>query len=643
MTNPPSSFFFQGLKQLSRGLRALFFVASLTFMVGTKTTYAEGQGVFEAISNGIAKLISGITNINIESTTLGIDKGVIAGAVLGIGRTVERNPFPTGEHDQYLVKDRLRLGYELGAGFVVAGTISYVQEWTLVYPVESSLKGTLSRKFLVDLFLPMRVKKWNSDGLPREYALIRESFIEGKGRLKAGGMVPLMVGNQVSYGKVQLESIMTRHHKDGTIKLIRELSSYYRLAYELWANLVIFDLPIFEAYRHRGEVVRNYLDIPAGYLPKPARGKLFKALFTGKDLTKLKDVLKDEKIKRQVHSKFEERYSSITFFGLFNKDSFTREDYVTDTIFLDNGETDISHWWQNIDRHYHDWTSGLESELYRSDVQFSGRPIFEDNPIPSKPKKVVRIEEPQMRIKLNVKDENTSLGEYHDDFLATLEYINGERPHNWPLLESWTELSSKMTGRTTEWPETNFTLEIHLEEDHLKALQNSEANDWYQILEKETGKPRRFWENAADGGFHSRNRQRLRQTKPSLGEVYLAKKIKTINRFIKKSREYKNSDPLLSHRFLNWAVRKMFSVGSSHKNTSWDLRLLRALTKLTPHKPWTGANLKVYFKGEESKVDSIVQLQTSVGESLWQARPEYNFILKDPSEIYHLFEEVSFL
>ncbi len=600
-----------------------------------------GSTPLEAITDGLGKLIGGITNINIESTTLGIDKGIIAGAVLGIGRTVERNPFPTGVDDQYLVKDRMRLGYELGAGLVLAGTLSYVQEWTLVYPVATSLKGTLSRKFLVDLFLPLRVKEWTSDKLPRDFALIRESFIEGKGRLKAGGVVPFMVGNQLSYGKVQLESLITRHHKDGTIKAARELSSYYRLAYELWVNLILFDLPVFESYRHKGEVVRNYIDLPRGKMPRAAREKLFQALFTGKNLAQLKAVLKDETITRKVQSQFTENYSSLTFFGLFNKDSFSREDYVTDIRYRDNEDPEVVRWWQNLDRHYHDWTTGIESELYRSDLQFSGKPIL------NKEHKVVAIERPQLRIKLSVKDENTSKEEYEDDFVTMAESLMNERPQGFPLINSWQDLIGNRKGSETKRPETLFTLEVHLNSDQLHAILKSRENDWYNALEDLTGKSKDFWDRAARGGFHSDDRRRLRRNRPTLGEVHLAKKIITINRYLKRARQNYKEDPLLSYRYLNWSIRRMFHVGSSKKNSSWDLRLLKAIASITQSKPWVGANLRIFVEKEANEesptLDHIIQLSSANGTTAWEERPEYNFLLNDPSEIYHFFEEVSFL
>ncbi|MCR9206508.1 MAG: hypothetical protein NXH75_18135, partial [Halobacteriovoraceae bacterium] len=82
--------------------RLSILLTSLVILFTPVKTNAQESSALSPIVEAIAKLLEGITNVNIESATLGIDKGIIAGAVLGIGRTVERNPFPTGLHDQFL-------------------------------------------------------------------------------------------------------------------------------------------------------------------------------------------------------------------------------------------------------------------------------------------------------------------------------------------------------------------------------------------------------------------------------------------------------------------------------------------------------------------------------------------------------------
>jgi hypothetical protein len=581
------------------------------------------MGPLSAITDGLSRLISGITSVNIESATLGIDKGLIAGAVVGLGRTVERNPFPTGKDDQFLVKDRMRLGYELGAGFVVGGTVSYVQEWTLVYPVPTSLKGTLSRKFLVDLFLPLTVKRLEESKLPHDYALIRESYFEGKGRLKIGGTVPFMVGNQATLGRVQLTSLITKRNKDGELKIAREYSHFTRFTYELWMNFILFDLPIFDAYKNTGKVVRNYISLENKAINPRPRVKLIEALFSGKDEDTLNKFLSNERVTRRVESDFSESYAGVTFFGIFNKETFNREDYVTDTVYND-GEASSTQWWQSLDRHYHDWTTGIQSELYRSDLFLSGVPKKDDAGY------VTEILDPQLRLKLKVNDEETTEKEYSEDFQGLTLSLS---PENRPLV-----LERPIPYPSTPL-QTSFTLELHFNEQHLNELRNIGDDIWYDALEEVTGKKAIYWKRAARGGYHSRDRQRLRQSRLPLNEIHLAKKTKTILRYLESARKYNESKPMLSLRYLSWALRKMFNVGGS----SWDVRLLHAL-KLRLSRPyWVGAVVEIFTSQVGATMDKIERYAINSGETQWSDRPEYNFILQDPAEIYFFFEEPSFL
>lgn len=597
------------------------FIALLGTLSPTQAQSDGGMGPIEAISSGIGRLISGITSINIESATLGIDKGIIAGAVIGLGRTVERNPFPTGKHDQFLVKDRMRLGYELGAGFIVGGTVSYVQEWTLVYPVPTSLKGTLSRKFLVDLFLPLTVKRLEESQLPQEYALIRESYFEGKGRVKLGGAVPFMVGNQATLGRVQLTSLITKREKDGPLKIAREYSHFTRFTYELWMNLVLFDLPVFDAYKNSGKVVRNYISLKNAEIKPRPRIKLLEALFSGKDEETLNNFLGNENVYRRVESDYSESYAGVNFFGIFNKETFLREDYVTDTVYS-GSEATTTQWWQYLDRHYHDWTTGLQSELYRSDIFLSGVPLKDRNDV------VVGIEKPQLRLKLKISDEETTEEEYEEDFQELAYTLS---PAQSPLV----------LDRPRPYPKNPlkifFTLEIHLEEDHLEQLKGMGEKIWYDALEEVTGRNATYWKRAAENGYHSRDRSRLRQTRLPLNEVHLAKKTKTILRYLEKARKHQKKKPMLSLRYLSWSLRKMFNVG----NSAWDIRLLHALKLKLTRPYWIGAKVEIF--NETTAPTQIDRFAATSGKSNWNNRPEYNFILQDPSEIYFFFEDNSFL
>ncbi|MCF8060295.1 MAG: hypothetical protein K9K67_13420 [Bacteriovoracaceae bacterium] len=596
---------------------------ALTLLFGSPNLQAQGLSPLEALAGGLSKLAEGLTNINIESATLGVDKGVIAGAVLGIGRKVERNPFPTGKHDQFLVKDRMRLGYEIGAGFVLAGTVSYVQEWTLVYPVPSSLEGTLSRKFILDLFLPLRIKKIHESKLPQSYALIRESYFQGSGRIKAGGVAPLSVGNQFTYGKVFLNGLVTRKYKNGDLKVMREYSRFNKLAHELWLNIILFDLPIFDAYDKSGKLVRNYIVLKDKNLTPTLKEGLFKALFTGQNEEDLNDLFENEFVSRRVESDFKESYGGLSLFGIFTKETFLREDYVTETNYEEGSlkkETKETSW-QYVDRHYHDWTSGVESLLFRSDVLLTGKTTLDKLGL------IAKIEDPQILLSLIVEDSKTSQREYQSFYLPM---FNDLRPSNMdPLPEVIPELKEK--------PESIFKVEAIFSESLLKKFQNTVIGDWYKALEKETGKPRVYWERAAEEGLHNRDRQRLRQARLPLREINLAKKLKTVGRYMEKAKRLKNSAPITSLRYMAWSLRKLFSVGQG----AWDIRLLKVMKIVLGQEFWSRASIRTFSPTTEDKLDTMTTYEVSNPKLKGQLGKTYNFLLVDPSEIYHFFDEPS--
>lgn len=612
-------FHFRGLK------KSLLVMTTLVLVFTNVKNHAQESNAANPFIEAIAKILGGITSVNIESATLGIDKGIIAGAVLGIGRTVERNPFPTGAHDQFLVKDRLRLGYELGAGFVVAGTVSYVQEWTLVYPVPTSLKGTLSRKFIVDLFLPIRASKWEKDQLPREYSLIRESFFEGKGRLRAGGVTPFMIGNQISLGRVKLTSTMARRYKNGDINLVREHSVFTRLAYEMWMNFILFDLPIFDSYKEVGRLKRTYRKVKVGDLTENPRKELLKALFTGMDERPLTNYIEDKEVDREVETKFVESYYGLNMFWIFTKDTYQREDYVTDTIYRKDPVTGLmtpetEELWQYSDRHIHDWTTGFSSETYRSNIFLNGEPVKDQYGV------VTDLKEPQLRLNLVVQDFETSEKEFKEVYIPLTEtFRKGDQG---PLRVQDFDFSDQ--------PESVLNMEVHYNERDLRKILNTTEEQWYDQLEEITGKKKVYWQRANETGFHSRDRRRLRQTRLPYHEIMLAKKLGTIVRFLKRARKLNSGKPLASFRTVAWAIRRMFGVGQS----AWDIRLIKVLQSIVGRPQFSGVKY-TQFRKRKNDVEHRTEFVSHSGTKDWIDRYEHQFVLKDPSEIYHFFDQES--
>jgi len=570
----------------------------------------EGAGIFSALGN----LIAGLNHLNVDSTTIGIDNGLVSNAVLGIGRTVERNPFPIGDHDQFLVKDRMRLGLELGAGLVISGTVTYAKEWTLVYPVPTSKKGTLSRKFLLDLFLPRTIKKIEESDLPQDYSIIRETYLEGKGRLKVGEIEPLFIGGEASIGKVKLNKIISRKEKNGKLSLIKETSRFWRLANKLWVNFFFLNIPLFDFYEHNGSLERDYLDVKFTELEGALRSLILEEVFRGGKT----EVFNESKLKRKVSTQFKEQYAGLTLFGLFNKETFNREDFIVDRTFYQDGdqvESYLSKWWQWENRHQHDWTTGIKSEEYQSRFFISGKPILENN-------KMIDVLNPSLKLNLIVIDDETSLKEVREVYSPLVKNFA------YPSAVSIDPLffQSEDAGKESRW-----NLEVHYDSKMLDKLIKMKSSDLYSNLAALTGKTSSYWQNTGEEGLHSRDRRRLRQSRPALTDVSLAKQTSSFLRFLQKAK--KSRDKVLKLRYLLWAFRKTFTVGMG----AWDIRLFKAVNRTLGPGLWFGLESKIFSAKTDSTAQEIKVTRIARGESLWTDRQQYNFILEDPSEIYHFF------
>lgn len=594
-------------------LKSLLFIFLLN---GQSLTYAQEQASGPLVQIAQA-FIGGAGNMNIESATLGIDKGIIANTVIGIGRTVERNPNPQGNNDHYLVKDRMKLGFELGAGFVAAGTITYAQEWTLVYPVAKNMSGLLSRKFVVDLFLFYRASKLIKESIPGNYALLRESYIEGKGRLKIGGSSGLLLGNQASASRIKLETILIKAQGNdkSPLKVMRQKSKYRKLAYELWINLIAFDLPLFDASNDSGTLEREYLEANYSRLDKPKREKLMRALFSGQD----NSAFKDFKTSRVLTSKFKEISLDFTLFYAFDRQRLTRIDDLTDTIMFTNekGETKVasSRTWQWENRGNHEWTTGLKSEQYKSRIFLTGTPQEDSDGV------TTQILEPQLKMELEVVDGETSLKEINKIYWPLLSDFSNQRKN----IDQLNQLSFNHE------PETRSSIEIQLNKDALQKILNTRDDEWFDALKIVTGKKGHYWRNSASGGLHSRDRRRLRQSRLPLGDVQLASQVNRLILATKKARkEMQRNRNVLALRKLLRGLRSSFTIGSG----AFDTRLLKVILAIAGQDNQFSKTKMQYFNG-----DQITELKSSRGEPQWSESGEYQFLFEDPSEIYFFFEE----
>jgi len=566
--------------------------------------------------------------LNIQSASLGIDQGLIAKTIVGLGRTLERNPNSKGEHDYYLVKDRMRLGFELGAGFVVAGSITYVQEWILVYPLPKSREGLLSRGLVINFFFKGARSNQARDKLPSRYALFRESSIEGKGRLRFGGNSTLLLGNQTSLSKVKLETIIIKAHqktRETPLKIMRQRSEYTEVAYELWLKLSLIDLPIFKANGTKGELQRTYYDVPMANLNQQEQEVIISELFSGEGDTHYKQF----KLKRSLVSRFKEITLDFSLFFAFDRKRLTRIDDVEDRFSSDptsdEAPTQVStnRTWQWENRgEFETKTPAGRDQKYSSRMLLTGKPTEDAQGVTE------NVENPQLKIQLKVEDAQTTFEEYErtyqtfiNEFISPLENLKEVRVHDF-----------------LQTPESKTFVEIQYNEDALSKITRASKDLWYRALSAVTQKSPRYWEQADQGGLHSRDRRRLRQSRVALEDIQLNSQVQRIILATLKARKAQaENNSVLALRHLLSGLRSSFVIG----NGAFDTRLLKVINKIVGEKNYyASTKFRLFHEGPSMAAqNSSMTLTQERGSPLWKEQGQYQFLFQDPSEIYFFFDE----
>ena len=287
------------------------------------------QQAFQPFTSYLNKLIIketqgviGVVNrITVDPVDIGADRGLIAQVIVNISRDVERNPHPTSDDDMFLVKDHYELGFRLGYGLVLSGEAAYVKRFTLVYPVRTEAAGLLHQNTLIDIFLPFRVfaKK-----LPEKYFLIREDYLETRGRVRFP--MDTLIGTEGTFSRVLLgRSFATNRYEDSML-VYNDTTVYSELAFRVFMELGIVKLPFARASEEFGGRINGTLylvpneDISQDQVLSMGIGR---AIVKG-DYIELEDYIREI----SIHDMFEASSYKFTLLGLLKYERRTRTDEI---------------------------------------------------------------------------------------------------------------------------------------------------------------------------------------------------------------------------------------------------------------------------------------------------------------------------
>lgn len=587
-------------------MRKLFINLFILGCLSTSPAYGqESSGLWAALGEYVSRLAGNLDYIEIGSDDLGIDDGLIAQVIFGIGRTVEINPNSSGDHDFYLVKDTMRVGLRLGAGFIVAGSGSYVRKYTLVYPVDKKLKGIFHDKFIVNFLLPYQVA---FDKLPKQYVLMTESFIEGQGRIKIGGTPLIPLGSTTSLGRVQLNRTFIDHKSENKLKVFKDKAKYTQLAQDISFSLGLLGIPIYNGTLDKGRLERQYLQVKlSDQQVKRSAYKGLRKLIADDDVSELYPLGSIHKVK----TKFLQSYNYFTLAWLFTIEGMDRTDRIQE-YHQDRDEYVTRYQVEN--RKYVSWTLGIDGEAHISRLWAMARGIGENGYV-----------EPEVRISLLAKDGWLKDGEMngaYNQFVDKLTYNKDFMP-----IDNEFTKGKHLTG------EFHMKIDLHLYEEAFEILLNTSEKKYWMALAKVTGKPYSYFKDAKERNYHGRIQRRMRQDRIPIRDMYLAKSMNGFLRWLKYAK--KEEDPLAKMHYLVLALRKLTYVTPE----TFSPEIYQIIHGLVGTK-------NLFIKAEYMNMVTDIHLHNGgehrrVSRTMGNKRESKNrfhpFYFQDASEIYYLF------
>lgn len=582
----------------------------MVLTVSSLPNYAKAQdspGLWSAIGEYVTRLASNLDYIEIGSDDLGIDDGMIAKVIFGVSRIIERNPESKSEDDRYLVKDKMRIGLRLGAGFVLAGSASYIKQYTIVYPVSKKIHGVLHDKFIVNLLLPLQV---GLNKLPKKYVLMTETFLEGQARLKFGGTPLIPLGSNSTIGRVDLTRTFIDQKTDKKIMVFRDKAKYTQLAQDISFSFGLIGVPIYEGRYDKGSQDRKYLEVEIDTKEKRIKcNKALNALIVADDIRELYPLANI----KSLTSKFTETYHYFTLAWLFTIERLDRTDRIVEHI-TDGERDEYVTRYQVENRKKLNWTLGIDGEIQTSKLWAMARGVGKNGYI-----------EPEVRIALISNDSWLKKDELENTYTALIDKI--------AFKKNFMNLDKNFTKGEGISGEFYMQIDMNLYEEAFEKLLATKASTYWKLLSMVSGKPISYFKEASTRNYHATSQRRLRQNRVTLRDLYLAKSMKAFIRRIEIANKAK--DPLDKMHWLILALRKVTYVGVN----SFSSEIFQIIHKLVGTK-----NLFIRFE-LISLVDDLKQSKENnhrvavktIGTKRASNNKHHPFYFQNTGEIYYLF------
>jgi hypothetical protein len=190
----------------------------------------------------IQRSVSAIPEIVFDERSVGLPEGLVVELLINFKRTTEENPNPASSREYYVTNDEFLLGARLGGGFVVRGEAAYYRKYSLITPAGTEGEAQYRENTVFNLLLPWQVHKAD---LPDEYVLVREDFLEGRGRAItddiSGGSA--FGGAQVTLARVRLARDVISVRR-GRVRAYHDVSVFDEVAFRAFIKAVFVRIPL---------------------------------------------------------------------------------------------------------------------------------------------------------------------------------------------------------------------------------------------------------------------------------------------------------------------------------------------------------------------------------------------------------------
>jgi hypothetical protein len=534
------------------------------------------RGIRNAGVDGVVNLLSGVRNIDFDPEKLfDSDIDLITRIIIRMNREIEPNPFPTGDNDDYLVKDTLRIGARLGYGFALSGDLTYYRKYTVVYPVKTVDEGRFHNNFILNLLPRSQIKKMARFTPRQRFAIMIEDYLEGRGSRKTPHRMIYFEDNG--------------HYRQLALKIYLEFG--YFLHYRI---------PFFRAELQKGTLTRNYVEVDLSDIEKnPDKSAALEQLFLESDPSLIKKMGEQ----KTIDDKFFQRKSQFTFLGLVKRRSVYRVDRLKE-----RGDVSDAYQYQVENQKQRTWVFLDNGERFFSWVRMTG-----------KSGKTNEIRDPLLTIALRIDDRNTTDKELKGSYL---EMIN-----NMGMGKRFIDFDSTAHSRNRRWGYTQVYIDMTFYKEAIDALLRADEKEIWQALSAVTGHSVQELIRMGRPPDYFRNPSAALAGKTK----YLARKTASFIINLKKAR--KKKDALKKMAYLVKAVRKAVYV-SGH---SFNSRLLTVIRQIVGEDNFYISAVVTMPIHKENMFPERVPLYNEFGVKRPIEPVYFKYIFEDPAEIYHLF------